>query len=275
MELGDLIGSGRTARVFALGADAVVKVPRESVPDDWPLLEAELATAVRASGAPAPAVLDVVMIEHRPAIVFERVRGPSLWQRMLEAPSDAAPLAGDLARLHRDLLSGRLAEGIPDLVDRVRLKIEAASSLGESDRAEATEIISSLPRGAALLHGDLHPDNVLMSDHGPIVIDWFDAAIGHPIADVVRSSVLMRPPLAGEEHTHLPGATPALLEVMHRSYLDEFAPELDAVRDALVDWQSVVAAGRLAEGAHVNEATLLALWSGRHDATNDTVFSPG
>ena len=38
--------------------------------------------------------------------------------------------------------------------------------------------------GQSLLHLDLHPDNVLMSPTGPVVIDWTNARAGDPDTDV-------------------------------------------------------------------------------------------
>jgi hypothetical protein len=38
--------------------------------------------------------------------------------------------------------------------------------------------------GAALVHFDLHPENVLLGPDGPVVIDWTNARGGDPDADV-------------------------------------------------------------------------------------------
>jgi aminoglycoside phosphotransferase (APT) family kinase protein len=41
-----------------------------------------------------------------------------------------------------------------------------------------------------LLHFDLHPDNVLLSPSGPVVIDWAIARAGDPALDVAMTWVL-------------------------------------------------------------------------------------
>lgn len=45
--------------------------------------------------------------------------------------------------------------------------------------------------GATLLHFDLHPDNVLMSAAGPVVIDWTNAHGGDPDADAAMTWVIL------------------------------------------------------------------------------------
>ncbi len=45
---------------------------------------------------------------------------------------------------------------------------------------------------AALLHLDLHPDNVLLAASGPVVIDWTNARAGEPMLDVALSWLIAR-----------------------------------------------------------------------------------
>lgn len=51
--------------------------------------------------------------------------------------------------------------------------------------AELHERLHAIPYGGArLVHLDLHPDNVLLSPRGPVLIDWTNARAGDPDADV-------------------------------------------------------------------------------------------
>lgn len=262
MELGELVGRGRTSDVYAHGSGAVIKVPHVGVPDAWIELEAQLTRAVQASGVPAPEVLDVVHVQDRTAIVFERIDGPSMWQQMLTEPAKTEQLALDFAAIQRSLLQVGIPHGVPDFVDRLLNKIASAGSLDQRDRKAAASLVGALPRGASLLHGDLHPGNILMGSGGLVVIDWFDASIGHPVADIVRSALLIQP-TRWAQLRHLPNATQPLLGVVQRGYLAGFQPELRRERDQLAIWQGVIAAGRLAEGAEVDESGLVRLWAER------------
>lgn len=266
MELGELVGRGRTSDVYAYGVGAVIKVPHDGVPDRWIEREAQLTTAVHGAGVPAPRVLDLVRVQNRSAVVFERIEGPSLWQQMLEDRTNGEQLASEFSTIHRTLLQGSLPSGVPDFIDRLLGKVAEASSLDESNRSTAASLVKALPRGAALLHGDLHPGNILMGANGPVVIDWFDASIGHPVADIVRSSLLIQPSRWAQLR-HLPEATRELLDVIQPGYLSAFHDELYHERSQLADWRGVLAVGRLAEGAEVDETGLVRLWAERSKDT--------
>ena len=239
-----------------------MKVPRPSVPAHWAADEAEFTAAVRDLGAPAPAVLDVVEVEGRDAIVFERVWGPSMWDLILDGPQNAAAFGQELADVHQQILRAGLPVAVSGLVGRMRSKIIEIKQFSEDERDRALQVLEVLPRGAALLHGDLHPGNVLMGPAGPVAIDWFDAAIGHPVADVVRSSLLIRPFDSVVDRPHMPQAARPVLRDLHESYVAAMQDVLALSRDELRQWEAVVAASRLAEEAETDESPLLALWQG-------------
>lgn len=267
MSQGELLARGRTSEVFAYGKDSAVKVLRSDVPAGWAELEAGYTAKVVELGLPAPAVRELTTIDGRPAIVFERIHGPSMWQQLVNGDRSAEDLARDLAAVHREIQSAGLPTDIPDLVTRISGKIEGAPLLSDGEKAEALEVVAGLPRGAALLHGDLHPANVLMGPHGPVVIDWFDASIGHPVADIVRSSILLRPAAGGGELPHLPGVDHPTLWRFHDAYVSALAEVLGRSSSSLAQWEATVAAGRLAEGAQPDESTLVALWAARADTS--------
>lgn len=265
--VGQLVAVGRTSEVFEYGAGSVVKVPRPTVPARWASYEARFTKAVRTCGVRAPEVLDLVTVNDRDAIVFERIEGPSMWEKMLSTPREVPALARELAAVQREIQQSGLPDQVPDLIERSCLKISDAKRMIETDRMEACEILRSLPRGAALLHGDLHPGNVLMSAAGPVVIDWFDTAIGHPLADVIRSTILIRSPAGGGELAHLPNAPPGLLNDVLRHYLPEFSELMAHGSPTIGRWEAVLAASRIAERAQDDEDGLIALWEARASGT--------
>ncbi|NNE11545.1 MAG: phosphotransferase, partial [Ilumatobacter sp.] len=163
----------------------------------------------------------------------------------------------------RRILAAGPPPGVDGFVERAARKIAEVTQVTGDEQVEAIDILHGLPRGAALLHGDLHPGNVLMAADGPIAIDWFDASIGHPIADVVRSSLLMRPFGDRGDPPHLPDADVDLLRRVHDGYVGAMADIVGAPADDLRRWEAVVAISRLAEGAQPDGPALVDLWRRR------------
>src|SRR5688500_7771844 len=108
----------------------------------------------RAHGYPVPAARALNDTD----IVMERLDGPTMLEDMMEHPwrmaRHAAMLASLLDRLH--------AIHAPDWLH---------APVGD---------------GNALLHLDLHPENVILTRGGPAVIDWPNAARGPGAADVAH-----------------------------------------------------------------------------------------
>src|SRR5918997_2776583 len=95
--LGEVVARGSRSFVHAYGRGAVVKVPKPATPAAWIRAEAEYVEAARAVGAPAPALLGMEQIFGRPASIWERVEGPSLWQEVVDRPHRGADVGRRLA----------------------------------------------------------------------------------------------------------------------------------------------------------------------------------
>src|SRR5262245_37734005 len=83
---GPLIGQGRTAEIYAWGADQVLKLYRTGWPASSAESEARISQAVSAAGLPVPAVRGVIEVDGRHGILFDRVAGPSLLQQFGAKP---------------------------------------------------------------------------------------------------------------------------------------------------------------------------------------------
>ncbi|WP_051063047.1 aminoglycoside phosphotransferase family protein [Ilumatobacter nonamiensis] len=261
-----MLSRGNTSDVYAIGVDAVVKVPRPEVPDHWVHMEARHAVAVHAAGLPAPRVLDVMEVDGRAAIVFERVDGPSMLERLVAAPGEAPQLAREMASMQQEILACPAPPELMALGDRVVRKVATACRVEAGDRVVAGELLDRLPSGSAVCHGDLHPGNILLAEAGPVVIDWFDACAGPPIADVVRSSIIVRPLRStGTSPPHLCGVRTDVLDEFHTTYLECMFGELDLDADVALAWEAVLALSRLAEPLGPEIDDLVSIWRSRAD----------
>jgi aminoglycoside phosphotransferase (APT) family kinase protein len=197
MSAGEVIGSGRDAEMVDLGGGRVLRRPRRRRALD---AEAVLMRHVRAAGYPVPEVFEV-----RPeGMVMELIAGRTMLDDLAAHPWRVGRHARALAALHRDLHAIPAADG-------------TAARFGPP------------APGDVVVHSDLHPDNVLLSAAGPVVVDWSNGGRGPAGADVADAWLALG---AGR-----PGRGGALLRVivalLRRRFLAVFlrhAGRADAAR---------------------------------------------
>ena len=255
--LSDVVARGSRSSVHAYGRGAVIKVPKPATPASWILAEAKYVEAVRAVGAPAPALLGIEQVFGRPATVWERVDGPSLWQLVVDRPGRSTELGRRLADVQLAVFELVPPVTLPEQRDRLTSKIRWSAANLDPSLGVALELLPERNGTPRLCHGDLHPSNVIVSKNGPVLVDWFDASRGDRVADVARSSLT----LLGEgaaTPSHLPGSDRGTLAVLTQAYLSRLQESLDIPPGLLSRWQAINAAARLAEG--VPREPLLEVW---------------
>jgi aminoglycoside phosphotransferase (APT) family kinase protein len=249
---------GRTAEVYAVSADEVVKILQPGFDDDEAELEAEIAARLNTLGVPAPRFLGLTQQNDRPALRYERINGPSMLQALTARPWRALSLARDFAVLHGQI-HDRSGSGLQEARSSMAQRIEAAAeALGKARHDAVLERLQGLPAGDVLLHGDLHPANVLMRDRGPMAIDWIAARFGPAEADVARTLFLVR-------ESHVPDELPlrtrtiiALVRGMFaRTYLHAYAERRPLDLELVRAWRLPTLAARLHEDIQAERVGLL------------------
>jgi tRNA A-37 threonylcarbamoyl transferase component Bud32 len=141
--------------VYALDARTVLRRYRRR---DVPAGEVAVMRYVRERGYPAPEIVSVDGAE----LVLERATGPTMRVDLARKPWTLIHHARLLADLHRRL-----------------------------HRIAAPDWLPPIGPGSAVIHLDLHPENVLMHGRGALVIDWANARAGHWADDVAQTVVIL------------------------------------------------------------------------------------
>lgn len=253
------IAKGRTAELYDWDAEHVLKLYHTWCPPNWVEHEARVARVIAEAGIPTPAAGEVVEIDGRRGIVYQRVTGISMLDDLRQRPwlllRHARSLADLQAQFHRLTVPGLHAGR-----DSLRHSISRTPHLPEAQRAQVLNALETLPDGQALCHGDFHPGNVLISARGPVVIDWMTASLGSPWADVARSSLLLTVGVKAAGDMVNP-AIRLLSGQFHRSYLNRYRSLVPDGQAELARWQPVVAAARLDEQIEPERSALLRMVS--------------
>jgi len=143
--------------------------------------EVQVMQAAVEHGLPVPRVHASTVWQGRPALLLSWCPGRPLLEEVRARPWRVWALGVAMGRVHARI------HGVPG---------------PDSLRALQPR---PLPAGDALLHLDYHPLNVMSSHRGiTCVLDWANAAVGDPRADLARTVTLLRLAPA-------PPGTPALL----------------------------------------------------------------
>lgn len=249
------IAYGRTAEIYAWGEGQVLKLFY-----DWFSLEnieyeAQIGRAVHASGAPAPAVGELVRVNGRNGLIYERITGENMFEHLQRKPWRVFACARQMADLLTALHHSTLAMEIPAQRRQLQYSISHAPALPEALRQKALTALHSLPDGNCICHGDLHPMNIVLNAQGGVIIDWIAAGRGNPLADLARSTII----LLGAASCQVPNpALKAFVRLFHAATVRDYFRRNPGGEVEYRRWLPVVAAARLNEQIPELEAWLLA-----------------
>ena len=200
-----------------------------------------------ATGLSTPKLVGALDVEGRQGILYERVEGPSMLEQSTSKPWLVFRLARQLADLHAEIHKHK-GDGLPPLRPSLRASIEQVDSLPPNLKAGVLRLLETLPDGNVLCHLGFHPDQVLITATGPVIIDWMTAQQGHPLADLARTCILFKVgqvPYAGRTMRAIISLWRGFF---YRTYVARYLEQHPAVAQAEVrTWMIPVAAARLNE----------------------------
>jgi uncharacterized protein (TIGR02172 family) len=250
------IARGRTADIHAWGEGQVLKLFHDWFSLENIQYELRMARAVQEGGLPVPRVGDLVQVNGRYGLIYQRVDGISMMEGLGRKPWRLFHYARRMAELHAEMHAAPVAADLPSLHKKLAYKIQRAESLPPETRLRVLARLEQLPPGDSLCHGDFHPGNILVAPHGEVVIDWIDASLGNPLADVARTVILAQGAL---ETGQLPGTLQkTVIRLLLAAYLRHYFRLRLAGKVEYQHWLPLVAAGRLSEGIPELETWLIA-----------------
>jgi uncharacterized protein (TIGR02172 family) len=233
----DVVGRGFTSDVYAWGSKRVLKLFHAWVPHARAAREFLITRAVHTAGLPVPEPFEVVTVGDRAGVVLERVEGISMLVHFQKTPWKLFTAIGELADLQVRMHAIRAPSELPSQRDRLATGIEMSTTLSVLEKEAARAALACLPDGTAICHGDFHPENILFTKNGPMIIDWSSGSRGDPLGDVACTARLIRiaklPPWTPAYMHHLLKCSRILL---HRAYTRKLLQHYQATRQQIRAW---------------------------------------
>lgn len=120
MEVGERIGRGNTADIYALGSKQVLKVFRDPKLLD---LERNISNVIEEFAVGAPTFYGTVETDGLIGLAYERILGASMLEILMSTPEKAAEYGRQLAQIHAKLHSSVPEEEKLTLLDIIQRKL--------------------------------------------------------------------------------------------------------------------------------------------------------
>ena len=247
------IATGYTADIIEWDEKYVIKLFKGWTNPGLAERELQNTQIAHAAGLKVPYAREIIEVNSRRGIVFERLDGMSMLHHMQTKPFEIAASLRLFGQLHADMHAIDIETTMP-LPQTVRLasNIQHTTELSPDLKKAVLTALESMPKGSRLCHMDFHPDNIILTEKGPFIIDWDPAGNGNPLADVAATSII----IWGGDPANRPGSLKRAIEkgigyFLNRSYLKHYAKSISFDRDQYLAWLPIVAASRLDDG-HLN-----------------------
>lgn len=183
-----LAGDGYTSvTYFTNDNDAMIKLYYDFVNDDELLREKRYSTEAVKLGIPTPLSGDLIDVDGRKGILFERIKTKTSFARALSNDhSRLDELAKDFAELAKNLHSTLTNKtSFPDVKSVYKRYVDLFQDLTVEEKGKIKAFIDSVEDRDTCLHGDFHFGNaIITSDNRKLFIDMSDFSYGNPLFDL-------------------------------------------------------------------------------------------
>ncbi len=249
------IAYGHTAEIYLLQDEQVLKLFYNQYDLEEAKYELKISRAVQTSGLPIPRVGELVQAKGRSGLTYQRVDGIPMLETLLRKPWTGFRYAKRMADLQARMHGLTIHAEMPMLHRRLMNKINRSTVLPNELKTEVVRLLRAMPEGDRLCHGDFHPENIMVTKDGEVIIDWIDATLGNPLADVARTTIIF---LGAIEASQIKNPImKAFLRVFHGIYLHHYFSRRPGGERDFYRWLPIVAAARTSENITELEKWLL------------------
>ena len=183
----EVAGRGASGTVYKINNDTGIKVYKEGTKIEYVNQERELARQAFISGVPTIIPNRAAKVGDQYAMLFELVNSSSLGEMLTNNPDRFDELMDDYVAMMKNLHSIEdKKEYFPYLQD---LWLKSEHMIREGLKSEDAELVVDIyknsKRSRNLLHGDIHPGNVLFSGGELVLVDMASMSTGPELFDII------------------------------------------------------------------------------------------
>lgn len=240
MKFDNCIHKGKLKSVYLVDGKAV-KVFDKNYSKTDVLYEALNTARVEDAGMEIPKILNVSNIDDQWCITTEYIEGRTLSTLMKENPKDIDIYIEQMVNLQIEI-NKKQNPLLIKLKDKLSRQINGLTVISDSTKYELCTKLESMPKHTKLCHGDLNPNNIIVTNEGKLyAVDWVHATQGNASADVARTYLLL-----SLDDTEIA-----------EKYMDCFCQKTNTSKSYLKQWLPIVAAAQLTKDNPEEKAILL------------------
>ena len=245
----ECIGRGANGAVYRLDSDRIIKVFYEGVSLESVKKEQKIGHEVFLTGLPTVISYGLEMTdEGQYGIILEMLGHNTLSETIEKEPEHFEKWMERYAELYKNIHETRPeGEHLPRVKDLYRGYFEESADWYTAEEMEKLyALLESIPERDTLIHGDYHPNNIMVSNDELILIDLGDFSIGHPIFDFLataatQANLVELDPQFAETHTRMKAENikKAWKELVDRSFADRTEEEREKLDRQIRLWSKL------------------------------------
>lgn len=183
----EVIGKGGHGKVYRLDAETIIKVYHDASTLD--IIEKEMKYAKNAfvNGVPSAISYDIVNTEEGYGLVYEMAGADTVGKTIMAHPDRLQELMVKMAKLLKILNTTEADSNLfgdirQTYLDRAK---NAEKFYTPEENEQIRKLINAIPDGTGMVHGDYHPNNVMVQADGELaLIDMADISRGNGLFDI-------------------------------------------------------------------------------------------
>lgn len=260
-EVGKKIAEGGCSEIYEWIDDSrIIKIAKNNTSFHAMKREYENNLLTWENDLPVAKPYDFIEIDGRPGIIFKRIYGETLMERFIKKIMIQKNMIQSVQEERDIRLTARVLNRIHKKTDiklksiqrdNIKHSINSVDYLKKEEKDKITSILDELPRKEVLCHGDPNPGNILVKENNEIVIiDWMDATIGNPEADLAEYIIMIRYAiLPSHIHKKVSEQFDLIREDIINIFMDEYGNLSGITYEEVQPWIVPIAARKLSADA--------------------------